>query len=171
MSLDVRAYAQPTAMASVPAPVAAVSLYNPWMVVDRPLLRIQPEERRTVTNAIRQALEHERDLLFVYLFGSFADGGPFHDIDVAVSIHLMSPAAAAQRAFDIAGRLERTVRFPIDVVALNGRPATFRFHAYRGELLVVNDEDRLVEELARTMAEYFDIEPILRHATREAFAG
>jgi hypothetical protein len=123
-----------------------------------------------VTEAIRQALALEPDIVFAYLFGSFADGGAFHDVDIAVYIGNAAPEVAGRRALEIAGRLEQATRFPVDVVALNGRSAPFRFHAYTGELLAVSDEDRLTRELAQTMAEYFDIEPVLRHATREAFA-
>jgi len=133
--------------------------------------RIDSRERTAVVGTIRQALANERDLVFAYLFGSFEEGGPFHDIDVGIFLDgAQPPETADRRAFDLAGRLEAVVPFPVDVVALNARPVTFRFHVYSGEPLVVNDENRLAQELERTMAEYFDIEPVLRRATREAFA-
>jgi predicted nucleotidyltransferase len=133
--------------------------------------RIDSRERTAVVETIRQALANESDLVFAYLFGSFEEAGPFHDIDVGIFLDgAQPPETAARRAFDLAGRLEAVVPFPVDVVALNARPVTFRFHVYSGEPLVVNDEDRLAQELERTMAEYFDIEPVLRRATREAFA-
>ncbi len=106
----------------------------------------------------------------VPMASSTVEGGPFRDIDVAIFLDGAEPDARDRFAFDLAGRLEAALRFPVDVVALNDRPATFRFHAYSGEPLLVNDEDRLAEELERTMAEYFDIEFVLRRVTREAFA-
>lgn len=140
------------------------------MTVDRALHRIEPGERAAAIETIRKALAGERGLVFAYLFGSFAEGGPFHDIDVAIFLDGGEPDVRDRRAFDLAGRLETALRLPVDVVTLNGRPATFRFHACSGEPLLVNDEDRLTQELERTMAEYFDLEPVLRRATREAFA-
>jgi hypothetical protein len=57
----------------------------------------------------------------------------------------------------------------VDVVVLNERPVTFLYHVYRGRVLVSRDEARLTSELERTMRDYFDIAPVLQHATREAF--
>jgi predicted nucleotidyltransferase len=140
------------------------------VAIDPVVHRLDSRERTAVVEAIRQTLDDEPDLAFAYLFGSFEEAGPFHDIDVGIFLDgAQPPGTADRRAFDLAGRLEAVVPFPVDVVALNARPVTFRFHVYSGEPLVVNDEDRLAQELERTMAEYFDIEPVLRRATREAF--
>ena len=140
------------------------------MTADRILHRISPGERAVVVDTIRQVLATDPDVVFAYLFGSFAEKNPFHDVDVGIFLdEARLRGSADQRAFDLAGRLEAALRFPVDVVALNARPVTFRFHVYSGELFLVNDETRFAEELERTTAEYFDIEPVLRHATREAF--
>jgi len=133
------------------------------------LYRLPDRQRVAVTVALRHALAGEPDIVFAYLFGSFAEGEAFHDIDIALHLCDLSPPDASRRAFEIAGRLEGIVAYPLDVVALNGRPATFRYHACRGSLLDVRDEERLADELTRTASEYFDIEPVLRHAAREAF--
>lgn len=145
--------------------------YDLGVATERVLHRIDARERAKVVGIVTQILAVERHVLFAYLFGSFAQDGPFHDIDVGILFDTTeTPMSAERAAFDLAGRLVAATRFPVDVVALNGRPVTFRFHVYAGEALVVNDEDRLTQELERTMAEYFDIEPVLRRATREAFA-
>ena len=105
------------------------------------------------------------------MFGPSSVPGTFHDIDIGVRYDGMTPAEADRRAFDLAGRLSARVRFPLDVVALNGRLVSFRFHVFRGTALVVGDEDALTADLEQTAREYFDIEPRLRHATREAFVS
>jgi predicted nucleotidyltransferase len=143
--------------------------YNALMFPDRPLHALEPVRRAALVDAIRERLLREPRVLFAYVYGSFPGSGPFHDIDVGVWTDARSADDAARHAFDLAGRLEQQVPFPVDVVALNGRPVSFRFHVYRGELLFARDEEALSRELERTMAEYFDIEPVLRQATREAF--
>ncbi len=111
---------------------------------------------------------------FAFVFGSFAEDRPFHDIDVGVRIGdhshgrpWPSPTMPSLRSkTDWPG----PQGFPVDLVVLNGRPVTFLFHVYRGTWLLSGaDEARLTSELERTMRTYFDIAPVLRHATREAF--
>jgi predicted nucleotidyltransferase len=140
------------------------------MDVDHPLLTIDAATRAATITALQDGLAGESDLQYGYLFGSFSLPGPFHDIDVAVRYERMTPTEADRRAFDLGGRLAEFVRFPLDVVALNGRPVTFCFHVFRGSALAIRDDDALTADLERTAREYFDIERTLRHATREAFA-
>jgi hypothetical protein len=60
---------------------------------------------------------------------------------------------------------------PVDVRALDEAPLAFRFHALRGRLLLSRDDERLAQTIEETTRSYLDIEPILRVATREAFAS
>ena len=106
-----------------------------------------------------------------YLFGSFVEPGPFHDVDVAVRYGLLTPVEADRRAFELQGRLEALAGLPVDVVALNGRPVSFCFHVFRGRALVVRDDEALTADIERSQArDYFDQERRLRQATVEAFA-
>jgi predicted nucleotidyltransferase len=140
------------------------------MIVDRPLITIDAARREAAIALLRAGLAAEQGLQYAYLFGSFTEPGPFHDIDVAVCYAGLSPSEADRRAFDLHGRLEPRVGLPLDVVAINGRPATFRFHVYRGTVLVMRDEEALTADIERTAREYFDMEPLLRRATVEAYA-
>ena len=140
------------------------------MDVDHPLFAIDEATRAATIAALHDGLAGESGLQYAYLFGSFSVPGPFHDIDVGVRFEGMTPAEADRRAFALGGRLAAHVPFPLDIVALNGRPASFRFHVFRGSALVSRDDDALTADLEQTAREYFDIERTLRHATREAFA-
>ena len=127
-------------------------------------------DRTRVADTLRSHLQSERDLAFAYLFGSFVGEPAFRDIDVGVSFIDLSPEAANLRARCLEAQLAPLLAYPLDVVVLNGRPVTFRFHVYRGQLLVVRDERQLESELEETMRIYFDIEPRPGRATAEAFA-
>lgn len=140
------------------------------MTAERPPLAIGADRRERVVAALRQGLADEEGLLFAYVFGSFTQPGPFRDIDIAVCYGNLSAGQADLRAFDLHGRLEPLVGFPLDVVALNGRPVSFRFHVFRGVALVVNDEEALTQDLERTARDYFDQERRLRVATVEAYS-
>jgi len=141
------------------------------MEAEHPLLTVSDGERARIIAALQQGLHAEDGLLYAYVFGSFAEPGPFRDIDVALCYADLSPGEADQRAFDLHGRLEPAVGFPLDLVALNGRPVSFRFHVYRGLALVVRDDAALTCDLEHTARDYFDMERRLRLATVEAFAG
>ena len=126
--------------------------------------------RARVVAALAAALASNRHVAFAYLYGSFAEGRPFHDIDVGV--YLMEEATCrADDALVLSEQLSRLVGLPADVRILNGAPPTFLFHVLRGERLACRDEPRLAEVMERTAQRYFDIEPVLRQATREAFAS
>jgi predicted nucleotidyltransferase len=141
------------------------------MAVDTPVFTCDAAARAATLAALQEGLSSEPDLLYAYLFGSFAGSGPFHDVDVAVQYAGASLSDAVRRAGVLQARLEPAVRFPLDVVALNLRPASFRFHVFRGVPLVVRDEAALAADLERTARDYFDIEPTLKRAALEAFSA
>lgn len=45
---------------------------------------LSSEEREKLIHKIKNLLRQRKDILFAYLFGSFAEGGPFRDIDLAI---------------------------------------------------------------------------------------
>jgi uncharacterized protein len=136
--------------------------------VAAPLHRLDPGDRERLLARLRPLLAAQPQIAFAFVFGSFAEGRPFHDIDVGVAV---DPAVADDERAALEGQLTEAAGFPVDLVVLNGRPVPFLFHVYRCEAIVVRDEARLTAELERTMRIYFDIEPVLRQATREAFGS
>ena len=96
----------------------------------RRLYRAGPPERERVTRALIAVLEAEPNLEFAWLHGSFLATAGFHDIDVGV--HLSGGAEVRFRlGLDLAVRLDREARFPVDVRVLNDAPVTFLFHVFR----------------------------------------
>ncbi len=72
---------------------------------------------------------------------------------------------------DLAVALSRVARFPVDVRLANRAPLSFLFHMLRGRLLIVNDERLLAKIIERTARLYHDQVPLVRRATRDAFAA
>ncbi len=133
------------------------------------LHRLSQGDRARVTDVLTAELAAEPDIAFTYLHGSFAEGVPFHDVDVGVYLRPTPPEARTARALDLAQRLSTKVRLPVDVRVVNDAPVTFLYHVLRGRLLVSRDPDLLGDIMERTIAEYLDIAPLLRHYTKEAF--
>lgn len=136
----------------------------------RQLFRADSARREEIAGALARRLAGEPAVLFAYLHGSFLDGLGFHDIDVAVSLAPQAGGRESETALDLASRLSTIVGLPVDVRALERAPVTFRFHALRGRLLTCRDEDALTAMLEDTMHRYFDLAPMLRRATADAFA-
>ncbi len=137
--------------------------------VDSPLLDMPVASRKLVVRALADGLRDRVDVVFGYLHGSFAASGPFHDVDVAV--FLDDPAVrATDRVLELADSLTRVAGYPVDVRAINEAPLAFQFRALQGRLLVVHDEERLANFMERVGRLYLDIAPVLRRATRDAFA-
>jgi predicted nucleotidyltransferase len=107
---------------------------------------------------LREALETREEIIFAYLHGSFAEGLPFHDVDVA--IYLDPALATTMDIFDyemnLSVKLTRTLRFLVDVHVLNGAPLGFQHTVLQGEALLVRDEDKLTDFIERVSLEYMD---------------
>ena len=124
------------------------------------------EHARVITEAntdvvryrLREALEARAEIIFAYLHGSFAEGLPFHDVDVAV--YLNPALAMTTDIFDyemsLSVELTRAFRFLVDVHVLNGGPLGFQHSVLQGEALLVRDEDELTDFIERVSLEYMD---------------
>jgi predicted nucleotidyltransferase len=137
--------------------------------VDRPLFDLPAPARDAVVRSLADAIGRQPAVVFAFLHGSFTHGGPFHDVDVAVFLDV--PAGrVTERTPDLTDRLTRDVGYPVDVRAVNDAPLAFQFRSLQGTLLVVHDEERMADFMERVGRLYLDIAPVLRRATREAFA-
>ena len=107
---------------------------------------------------LREALEAREEIVFAYLHGSFAEGLPFRDVDVAI---YLDPTVAMtidifDYEMDLSVELTRTLRLPVDVHILNGASLGFQHSALQGEALLVRDEDKLTDFIERVAIEYMD---------------
>lgn len=133
-----------------------------------------PEEREAIVATLKRVLEAQPDIQFAYLYGSFLEDLPFHDVDIAV--YLGESTDFTDRALELAEVAERALReagcpLPVDVRVLNAAPLGFRYHVFRGRLLMSRDEDLRAREVTRTLTMYLDIRPLIRSALKEAIAS
>ena len=118
-------------------------------------------------------LAQRPEILFAYLHGSFAEGRPHRDVDVAVFVdpHALRPERWRQYEGDLAVELQLHLGQPVDVRVLNDAPLAFRYHATNGRGLVVRDAETRDEFRARTWDAYFDFQPFARRYLREVLGG
>ena len=86
-------------------------------------------------------------------------------------VELIDPGADRFADVTLSADLSRLVRVPVDVRVANSAPVAFLFHMLRGRILTVRDERLLADVMERTARQYHDQAPLVRRATREAFAA
>lgn len=134
------------------------------------LHRITTEERHRIQQCLAAELASDRNVAFAYLYGSFVESQPFHDIDVGAYLRTISANRVTATALDWARRLSDRTRMPVDVRILNVAPVSFLYHVLRGQLVFCRDDALLAEVMERTVSRYLDIAPLVRRGTLEAFA-
>ena len=116
---------------------------------------LRPEQRQKIVQCLRAILASYEDIVFAYIYGSFARGEPVRDLDVAL---YTTEGKDCLFAADIAARLRRETGFEVDVTVMNHTPVALQFAILRdGLLLFSNDEalrTALIERVSRQYREY-----------------
>jgi len=135
------------------------------------IYKLSLEEKHTVLHQLARVMEQRNNILFAYAYGSFAGDMPFHDIDVGIYLSTVDQASTLRTAADLAGELEQTVHFPVDVRILNAAPTLFTYHVIQGLVIVEQDADLRSDLVEQTVRKYLDLKPLITRGIREAFAA
>jgi len=135
------------------------------------LYRLTDQDRQRITDLLAAKLMAEPTVAFAYVFGSFLEMNPIHDVDVGLYLHPFDIKGEAVSVAWLARRLTDATGLPVDVRVLNQAPMTFLYHVARGHLLVSKNDDLLASTLENVSRRYLDIAPFLLQATKEAFAA
>jgi predicted nucleotidyltransferase len=116
------------------------------------------EERKKIEEVLSNCLEKEETILFAYIHGSFAEGRPFRDIDIAVFVEESKIPKEKSLDFEMSTslRLEKIIKIPIGVKVINCAPLAFQFYSTAGSLLMCNEDDLRVDFLTTMRSIYFD---------------
>ncbi len=128
---------------------------------------------------IKKILEKEPDVLFAYLFGSYAKGTQDEKSDIDIAIFLIDTCLLERDPLypsRLAIRIERALsgKKPVDIRVLNGSTLRFKSQVLRyGKLLFSKDEKRRIEFETHSLAHYYDFKPFLEmyDAARKARMG
>ena len=131
---------------------------------------LSEEEKAIIFTQLEELLKNEKRIQFSYLFGSFIEKLPFHDIDLGIWVNGLLSKNVTNLSVELSAKFTRRMNYPVDIRILNFAPVPFRFQVIRGKLIYVRDEEVHSEFIEDTMRIYLDIKPILYRATKEAFA-
>src|SRR5574340_828181 len=135
------------------------------------IFSISSDRRGEIVAQLRAALSEVPKIAFAYLYGSVLDSDRIHDVDVGVQLQASESPQAVDLAADLATRLSTAISLPVDVRILNHAPLPFLFHVLHGQRLCSRDEALLQSLLEEVPRRYLDIAPLLRAATKDAFAA
>jgi predicted nucleotidyltransferase len=134
---------------------------------------LDPTARDELATVVRTQLEARPEILLAYLHGSFAGGGPYRDLDVAVWLDpdRVPQGEWTRYGLELASVLQPGIPVRLDVQVLNGASLAFRYHALNGRLLFARDPAAAADLRARTWDDYLDFQPFARAYLREALRG
>lgn len=122
--------------------------------------------RRTykeILNYLKEKLLSKKEIICVYVYGTFAKREPFHDIDLALLLDInYLPASLLKYEIllerEVEAELEKVgTRFPVDVRVLNQAPLFFRYKVIKeGFPVLVKNEEARVNFEERTFDMYSD---------------
>lgn len=129
------------------------------------------EERRATLTRIAEVARRLPEVRLVYVFGSFIDGGPFRDLDLAVVFERtpgwQAPALVAREVGLAIGAGPE-----IDVVVLNDAETMFKEHiAERGRLIFERHPGDASEFVAMARSEAIDLREWRRTRALEGRLG
>jgi len=114
-----------------------------------------PEDQQRIAQRVCSSLVSSADIVFAYIYGSFARGEAVRDLDVAL---YTTEGKDFLFAIDIAALLRRDTGFEVDVTVMNHAPVALQFAILRDGLLLFSKDEALrmalIERVSRQYREY-----------------
>ena len=98
------------------------------------------QNKAEIVSDVAGFLKSMDSVVFAYIFGSFARGEAFSDIDIGIYLRGNLRQSLLEVELEMEDNIQELVGYPVDVRVLNEAPVTFVFHVIKDGLLV-KDED------------------------------
>lgn len=128
-------------------------------------LRHEVENRNFLLTALKEVMEAEEDVLFAYLYGSYACGVALSESDIDIAVYLdpsdMKEYLEKERRIlsALIGKI-RTDR--IDLRILNVMPLILQYRVFKeGIPILIKDEQTRVDFETGVMNRFFELKPYL----------
>jgi predicted nucleotidyltransferase len=119
-----------------------------------------------VIEKVGKVLKKECNVVFAYIYGSYARGiaGRFSDLDIAVFLR----ESGHERYMDLLSELPVDIGVEVDVRVLNDAPPLFRYNVIReGKLLFVKDKGVHEEFVYSTLVSALELRETLGSMRKE----
>lgn len=130
--------------------------------------QLEEQKRNEIIKELASILSSEDNILFAYLHGSFQEGLPFRDLDLAIFTANNPPKQQLDYELKLEGIIEAKIKLPIDLKTLNNAPVSFCYVVIKnGQKLSVQDDSKRVEFEVKTLKRYFDLLPSRQQYLKE----
>jgi uncharacterized protein len=107
------------------------------------------------------------DIISVYIFGSFISERQFSDIDIGI-ITAMDLSKPLDFELNLENRLEKLIKYPVDVRILNRAPISFSQNVFRtGRVIIDKNPNLRADFQGRILKQYFDFSPFRQKYLQE----
>ena len=131
--------------------------------------QLEEHKRNEIIKDITSLLSAEDQILFAYLHGSFQEGLPFRDVDLAIFKIDSPPKQQLDYELRLEGIIEEKIKLPIDLKVLNNVPISFCYMVIKkGRKLFIRNDSKRVEFEVGTLKRYFDLLPSRQHYLKES---
>lgn len=129
------------------------------------LYNVAMSQARAIQNKLRSFFKKEKSVVFVYVFGSVAQGKTNLESDVDLAIYLDEEKAGDlfEKRLSLIEKIQSLLRKSTEVIVLNEIKSTFfKFVIIKeGKIIFERDHGKRVDFELRTMQEYYDFQPFL----------
>jgi predicted nucleotidyltransferase len=123
------------------------------------------QDRRTLTERLKESFGHDKDIVFVYVYGSavYDPDIPGGDIDLAVYLKPSDMKEYIKKEVELTGFLISLLETDeIDLRILNALPLVLQYRILKEGILVLSqDETERVEFETSVMIRFFELKPYL----------
>ena len=125
-------------------------------------------EKEKVIQIISSHFFQQYDEIFaVYIFGSFISERHFSDIDIGI-ITAMDLSKPLDFELKLENRLEKLIKYPVDVRILNRAPISFSQNVFRtGRVIIDRNPNMRADFEGRILKQYFDFSPFQQRYLQE----
>ncbi len=134
------------------------------------ITRATLQEKEKIIGRLADFIKGRQEISFAYIYGSFAEGLPFHDIDLGIYVAGIKEEEVTMYALELAQDISRMEHIPVDIRVLNYAPVLFLYHVFKGHLVFERNEDIRIDLAHKTIQRYLDIKPIIHKGIKEAFS-
>ena len=124
--------------------------------------------KEQVVKRLSELLEDRNDVLFAYIFGSFASRDSFGDIDIGIFVNEGRVPSFLKLELEFEEELGTAVHIPIDVRVVNSAPLSFVYNVLKNGFTIVDKDKTLRADFEGLIyKKYFDFSYLRREYLRE----
>ena len=128
---------------------------------------ITKQDKEKITKTISSFLQKHKEIVAAYLFGSYASGQPFGDIDLGILVR-NEPENPLEYEFELEIKLEELVKLAVDVRVLNKAPVSFVQNVIRHGQIIIDCKPNIRSDFeSYILRKYFDFAPFRRRYLAE----